>query len=149
VNTQPQHNQSHCFKTFQHTGVIAGSQYSRNRSLRTILIGTAVLSAAIALTSISFNVKAAEPTHGVAINGDLKYPKDFTHFDYVNPDAPKGGTITQARTGTYTNLNPFVLKGVSAIGNRRIHRGSGRQALGNFSVAYRGSLARWRSAYSR
>lgn len=33
----------------------------------------------------------AEGTHGISMHGDLKYPKDFKHFDYVNPDAPKGG----------------------------------------------------------
>jgi len=80
-----------------------------------------VFSAAIAFTSLSFNAQAAEPAHGVAINGDLKYPENFTHFDYVNPDAPKGGQITQSRLGTYTNLNPFVLKGVAAVGAGSIY----------------------------
>ena len=36
---------------------------------------------------------SAEPRHGISAFGDLKYPADFTHFDYVNPDAPKGGKI--------------------------------------------------------
>ena len=34
-----------------------------------------------------------EPRHGLSVFGDLKYGPEFTHFDYVRPDAPKGGTI--------------------------------------------------------
>jgi len=104
----------------------ASLQYLQQRQTmqkkrNTLLVGTAVLSAAIALSALSFNVKAAEPVHGLAISGDVKYPADFTHFDYVNPDAPKGGKMTQASIGTYDNLNPFVLKGVSAAGSGSIY----------------------------
>lgn len=55
-------------------------------------------------------------SHGVSIFGDLKYPKNFKHFDYVNPDAPKYGGIKIASLGTYDSLNQFVMKGVSAEG---------------------------------
>ena len=37
-------------------------------------------------------------------------PPDFSHFDYVNPDAPKGGEITYCVVGSFDNLNPFILK---------------------------------------
>jgi len=61
---------------------------------------------------------AADPTpaHAVAMHGTPKYPSDFTHFDYVNPDAPKGGAIVNEATGTYDSFNPFILKGVPAAG---------------------------------
>ena len=49
--------------------------------------------------------------HGVAMHGDLKYGPEFEHFDYVNPDAPKGGTVTFASIGTFDTLNPFIIKG--------------------------------------
>ena len=52
--------------------------------------------------------------HGVAMHGAPKYGPDFTHFDYVNPDAPKGGAVRLSLTGTFDSLNPFILKGVSA-----------------------------------
>jgi microcin C transport system substrate-binding protein len=53
--------------------------------------------------------------HGVAMHGDLKYgPND--HFEYVNPDAPKGGTLRLSSTGTFDSLNPFIIKGVPAAG---------------------------------
>jgi microcin C transport system substrate-binding protein len=48
--------------------------------------------------------------------GDVKYPADFTHFDYVNPDAPKGGTLALSGSGTFDSLNPFILKGTPAAG---------------------------------
>ena len=56
-------------------------------------------------------------THALTLYGDPKYPADFTHFDYVNPDAPKAGQIRLAAIGTYDNLNPFILKGVAAAGS--------------------------------
>jgi len=53
----------------------------------------------------------AEPQHGLSLFGDLKYKPDFQHFDYVNPDAPKGGAVKFAAIGTYNTLNPFQLVG--------------------------------------
>ena len=53
-------------------------------------------------------------SHGSSLHGDLKYPKGFKHFDYVNPDAAKGGTVRLSAIGGYDSLNPFILKGASA-----------------------------------
>ncbi len=58
-------------------------------------------------------------SHGVSTFGDLKYPADFEHFDYVNPDAPQGGTMSFRGTGasqTFDSLNAFILKGEAAQG---------------------------------
>ncbi len=49
--------------------------------------------------------------HGIALHGDLKYPPDFTHFDYVNPNAPKGGSVILMGHGSFDSLNPYTLKG--------------------------------------
>jgi microcin C transport system substrate-binding protein len=54
--------------------------------------------------------------HGISIHGDLKYGPGFARFDYVNPRAPKGGSVTLRAIGTFDNLNPFILKGVPAAG---------------------------------
>jgi len=57
--------------------------------------------------------------HGISAFGELKYPADFAHFDYANPDAPKGGVWSGRGTGasnTFDSLNPFVLKGEPAQG---------------------------------
>ena len=60
-------------------------------------------------------------THAITLYGDPKYGPDFTHFDYVNPDAPKGGEIRLAAIGTYDNLNPFTLKGIAAAGSLMLY----------------------------
>jgi microcin C transport system substrate-binding protein len=50
------------------------------------------------------------------MNGQPRYPADFTHFEYASPDAPKGGTVRLAATGTFDSFNPFIVKGNSADG---------------------------------
>ncbi|MBD9484437.1 ABC transporter substrate-binding protein [Pseudomonas sp. PDM14] len=52
-------------------------------------------------------------SHGYAQFGTLKYPASFTHFDWVNPDAPKGGTLRVMAYGTFDTLNPYSFKGSS------------------------------------
>lgn len=54
--------------------------------------------------------------HGIAMHGSPKYDPGFKHFDYRNPDAPKGGGVKLAATGTFDSLNPFVIKGNPATG---------------------------------
>ena len=62
--------------------------------------------------------------HGISAFGDLKYPVDFKHFDYVNPNAPKGGAFSQIGPTrlynqnflTFNSLNSFILKGDAAQG---------------------------------
>lgn len=57
----------------------------------------------------------AAPQHAVTLYNEApKYPANFTHFDYTNPDAPKGGTFRQAGFGSFDSLNPFISKGVAA-----------------------------------
>ncbi|MGZ5822565.1 MAG: extracellular solute-binding protein, partial [Hyphomicrobium sp.] len=75
---------------------------------------------AILLASTLLSAPAlAEFRHGLSAFGDLKYPADFKHFDYVNPDAPKGGRLstigTEGRT-TFDSFNGFLLKGDAAQG---------------------------------
>lgn len=59
---------------------------------------------------------AQDLRHGLALHGTLKYHVDFKNFDYVNPQAPKGGTLRLAALGSFDNLNPYILKGVPATG---------------------------------
>ena len=67
---------------------------------------------------------AQQQAHGISAFGDLKYPADFHHFDYVNPDAPKGGAFSLIPSGraynqsgqTFNSLNAFILKGDGAQG---------------------------------
>jgi microcin C transport system substrate-binding protein len=50
-------------------------------------------------------------SHGFADFGELKYPEGFAHFDYVNPDAPRGGEYSYAAQGTFDSFNPYTRKG--------------------------------------
>jgi microcin C transport system substrate-binding protein len=55
-------------------------------------------------------------THGISTFGELKYPEGFAHFDFVNPDAPKGGIHHSWTLGSYDSLTPFTEKGNAAEG---------------------------------
>ncbi|MBA1187748.1 ABC transporter substrate-binding protein [Pseudomonas entomophila] len=66
--------------------------------------------------ALSFPVVAAvSESHGYAQFGTLKYPASFTHFDWVNPRAPKGGTLRAMAFGTFDTLNPYTFKGSSPV----------------------------------
>jgi microcin C transport system substrate-binding protein len=92
-------------------------------SRRELLIAGA---GAAAATAIPFPALAQqEPErHGMSAFGDLKYPADFKHFDYVNADAPKGGLFSQIGPAkqynqnflTFNSLNSYILKGDAAQG---------------------------------
>lgn len=58
------------------------------------------------------------PRHAIAMHGEPLYPPGFTHFAYANPDAPKGGAITYGAIGSFDSLNPFIVRGTSALGLR-------------------------------
>jgi microcin C transport system substrate-binding protein len=87
----------------------------------TLLLGAAGLA-----SSLPQNVEAAQDSerHGVSAFGDLKYPPDFKHFDYVNPNAPKGGVFSHVGATrafnqnflTFNSLNSFILRGDGAQG---------------------------------
>lgn len=72
------------------------------------------LTAALSLIMINGTLAQGQTTHAIAMHGAVKYPADFTHFDYVNPQAPKGGKLRLATTGSFDTLNPFTVKGVPA-----------------------------------
>jgi microcin C transport system substrate-binding protein len=95
-------------------------------SRRRVLILSASAMAAPALPRGPAAAVAADEveTHGISGFGDLKYPADFKHFDYVNPDAPKGGVFSFLGASrlynqnflTFNSLNSFILKGDGALG---------------------------------
>ena len=75
-------------------------------ALHRLWVGAAAL---FALTLASN--AAGEPRHAIAMHGDPAYPPGFSHFRYVNPDAPKGGRLVQGVLGTFDSLNPFIVRG--------------------------------------
>lgn len=85
-----------------------------------ILAGTLLFSS----PTIAENHVETITSHGISAFGELKYPPDFPHFDYVNPDAPKGGTISfrgTAASRTFDSLNAFILAGEPAQGLTHIY----------------------------
>ncbi|WP_233416717.1 extracellular solute-binding protein [Halovulum marinum] len=77
------------------------------------------LLAAALLVAAPVRGQEAITSHGISAFGELKYGPEFPYFDYVNPDAPKGGRMTFRGTGasaTFDSLNPFILKGEPAQG---------------------------------
>ncbi|HEX6144775.1 MAG TPA: extracellular solute-binding protein [Geminicoccaceae bacterium] len=79
-------------------------------------LSAALLLAGFLTSALAAPVGAVEPVHGASMFGELKYGADFEHFDYVNPNAPKGGTMVESAIGSFDNLNPFILKGTPAAG---------------------------------
>jgi len=56
------------------------------------------------------------PQHAVSMHGEVKYGPNYTHFDYANPNAPKGGTLKLSALGSFDSLNPYIVKGSPAAG---------------------------------
>jgi len=92
---------------------------------RTFLTIAAGAAGTVALAPAGFaNMRE---THGISAFGDLKYPPDFPHYDYVNPNAPKGGTFSLVGTNrqfnqnflTFNSLNSYILRGDAALGMER------------------------------
>ncbi|MER9201287.1 extracellular solute-binding protein [Mesorhizobium sp. M0933] len=84
------------------------------------------LIAAILFVGLSLQPALSEPVHALAMQGEPALPADYDHFNYVNPDAPKGGSITYCVVGRFDNLNPFILRSL-----RTTARGMMDQAFGN------------------
>ncbi|AVY98364.1 ABC transporter substrate-binding protein [Lelliottia sp. WB101] len=68
----------------------------------------------MALFSVTCQAQSIKESYAFAVLGEPKYEANFTHFDYVNPAAPKGGAITLSALGTFDNFNRFALRGVAA-----------------------------------
>ena len=82
------------------------------------------------LFSALAGLAVAAPQHALTLYNEApKYPADFQHVDYVNPDAPKGGTFRQSAMGGFDSLNPFITKGVPADGLDLIYDTLMRQGL--------------------
>jgi microcin C transport system substrate-binding protein len=65
----------------------------------------------LALATLALAEETIIKSHGFSEFGELKYPEGFAHFDYVNPNAPKGGELSYAAQGTFDSFNPFNRQG--------------------------------------
>jgi len=80
--------------------------------------------------------------HAVSLLGTPKYDANFTHFDWVNPDAPKGGRVRRWAMGSFDSLNPFPVKGNPAIGLPLIYDTLMMQSPDEAGTSY-GLIAEW------
>ncbi len=88
-----------------------------------LIMGAGALAGASGLSAPAHAADETE-THGISSFGDLRYPADFKHFEYVNPNAPKGGVFSQIGPSrlfnqnflTFNSLNSFILRGDAALG---------------------------------
>ncbi len=86
-------------------------------SRRTVLRGLTALGSMFGLRVVGVSAQEASGLvwrHGLSLFGDLKYPAGFPHFDYVKPDAPKGGRVRLFAIGSFDSLNPYTYKGEAA-----------------------------------
>ena len=83
-----------------------------------LIVGAAGFLLPILVSCTTF-AETSSPMHGIAMHGEPKYADAFTHFDYVNPEAPRGGDLRVAPIGTFDTLNPYSLAGVPAAGVSR------------------------------
>lgn len=98
------------------------------------------LLAALAAFSPALATAEPAPRHGLAMHGEPKYPAGFPHFEYVNPDAPKGGLVRLASVGSFDDLNGFIVKGDPAEGLGLIYDSLMAQAADEAFTQY-GQLA--------
>ena len=82
------------------------------RPQRNLIIGASVLLVAM-FWGLLASAQEITKSHGYSFFGDLRYPADFKHLDYVNPDAPKGGQMAQWSQGTFDSFNNYTVKGRS------------------------------------
>ena len=83
--------------------------------MRDILISIVILLVAF------INTAQAKQMHGLSMHGNAKYNADYTHLEYANPDAPKGGRIKHGVMGSFDSLNNHIINGTSAKGLELIY----------------------------
>ena len=104
---------------------------------------TAITSAALAVAlALATPVLAGERLHAITQFGDPPlYPEGFPHWNYVNPDAPKGGRLVLAATGTFDSLNSYIVKGTPAAATSLIYDGLLTSNSDESLLAYYADLA--------
>ena len=98
--------------------------------------------AALAVLASGATAQNITRSHGSSLVGDLLYPADFPHWNYVNPNAPKGGDVVQFSIGDFDSFNPWILEGRPAAGVGGIWE-SLMQGNSDEDSAHYGFLAEW------
>jgi microcin C transport system substrate-binding protein len=77
-------------------------------------VATGALILGLAALAVPARAETVIKSHGISTFGDLALPADFPHLPYVNPDAPKGGEISQWAPGSFDSFNPYTIQGSAA-----------------------------------
>lgn len=85
------------------------------------MIQRVVIALILCVIHLGAHAESVEQSSAFALLGTPKYDKNFTHYDYVNPDAPKGGSITLSVIGTYDNFNRYALRGYPAVRTEQLY----------------------------
>lgn len=86
------------------------------------LVWLLTTAAAVVASPDPMEVDRTPTVHGLALYDEPELPADFTHFPHVNPEAPRGGTLTQAAVGgSFDSTNPFIIRGTPAAGLYEIY----------------------------
>src|SRR5215813_13811487 len=104
-------------KTTRRTRVTMSAPQARRRPRSPVRFVASILFALLASIGAT-GALHAEPRHAIAMHGEPALPADFSHFRYVNPDAPKGGRLIQGVLGTFESVNPLIARGLVAQGMR-------------------------------
>ncbi len=79
--------------------------------------------ALVAVDEIAPEINPKDIVHyAIAMHGEPKYKSDFTHLEYANPDAIKGGVLNLSAIGGFDSLNPHILKGNAASGITMVYQ---------------------------
>jgi microcin C transport system substrate-binding protein len=106
------------------------------------LVLVAILLAAPSPDAVFAQSSAAPRHHALSLVGPLKFGPDFKHFDWVNPDAPKGGTVRQWQEGSFDSLNQFSIQGDRVAGLGLIYDALMMDSPDEPSTEY-GLIAEW------
>ncbi len=102
--------------TNRHSRAVAATRDSTARGRFRLMMALPFTILALALMAAVARAETIVRTHGVSTFGELKYPADFEHLDYVNPNAPKGGELSFSwSSGSFDSMHPYTRKGRSAV----------------------------------
>jgi microcin C transport system substrate-binding protein len=112
------------------------------------ILTAALVCAGLTFSATAFSVAPADAqdnsgkksgvtiSHGLTLLDKLKYPAGFKHLDYVNPAAPKGGTLRRFTIGTFDSFNPYIIKGNPSAGVSQVYETLMTSPLDEISAEY-------------
>jgi microcin C transport system substrate-binding protein len=118
------------------TGKRVAAQADVARMKSGTFLATGVLILGLAALALPVGAETVIKSHGISTFGDLKLPADFTHLPYVNPDAPKGGEISEWSPGSFDSFNPYAIAGNGAALSSIFYESILSGTLDDVSAAY-------------